>query len=269
MIDNPLYNGDYIAQAKAEIIRFSLLLDESLKKKKSPQGFEYMQVANMDISNYPTYNFGYFQKYTDEKLASANPNIYIVDLDEIYVITNKCISKYCQLIEKTSIETEKYFASLIINMGIMDTDNRKIYIFIMQTKFCFQFNKYYKQKRGLVNNTVLEPVESEMSADFMSNKNEIREILGDAFKNISETRTNDFIDHILSYKYSIAATEFPIIVLDISQGKLIQLIRKIRKDLNFDKRSRRHFVDIFSKIITHYENKKPVYFKKATIDKNL
>ena len=268
MIDNPFYNGDYIAQAKAEIIHFMAILDSIQKQKAKGLEYDHGNRLSMDIPSFPSYSFHHFKKFTDEKLSSANPIIYITDLDEIYSLLQKCISKYCQIIESQIPETEKVFAEFACNKNQANTLANLIYF--EQAYFCFLIKNYYVGKRKLFEGS-LENVDKYLDLDYFRDKEEVREILGNSFDEIADKNVDIIISHILFYKYGgDKPAEIPVIhLVGVSQRKLIDICIEIVEKYNWDHAGRKHLSVIFGALIHKYENYSPVTYNKNTILKNM
>jgi hypothetical protein len=270
MSEHPFYNGDYIAQAKAEINYFSLEIEKSLNLKQKGEEFRpVLSTSAMNQLEWPVYNIYYFQKYTDEKLSSANPIVYISDLDEIFLKAEECISNYCQLIEKQIYETEQFYTRY--SLGNITPEDRESYIFMIQANFCFKFLNYYKIKRKLImagkDNFGENP-----DIDYIQDKLEVKKLLGKAFEGVSDNYLSTFISHILFFKYGgEPPKELPKIhLIGVSQRDLIKICKGIIKRYNWDSNGRDHLSKIFGKLIERYDEKyTPITYKKETIRKNI
>lgn len=268
MIDNPIYNGDYIAQAKDEINQFISILDSIQLKKGAGQEFEHGNRISMDLPSFPSYSFPHFQKFTDEKLSSANPQIYITDLDAIYLLIQKCISTYCQIIEKQISETEKIFAENAY-YNTQDTDLNDL-IYFKQAKFCFLINNYYRSKRKMVdvsNNNM----DGNQDVDYILDKVMVRELLGKAFDQIPDNNIDIFISHILYFKYHTdPIKKIPIIhLVGVSQRDLIKICKQICLKFNWDGSGRDHLSIVFGKLIYRIEEYKLITYNAKTIRQNI
>lgn len=268
MIDNPTYNGDYIAQAKAEVKIFMLILEETERQKAQGFKYEHGNTTPLDLPSFPSFSFPHFQKYTDEKLSSSNPKIYISDLDELYLDLQNCISKYCLIIEKQISETEKIFAeNAFYNNQNPDLSNL---IFFRIAQYCFRIKDYYRRKRKLVDATNND-FEGNQDADYFLDKDEIRKLLGSAFDQISDNKVDIFISHILFYKYGgNKPKEIPDMhLVGVSQRDLILICKAIIKNLKLGSGGRFHLSEVFGELIYKYENYQPVKYNKETIRKNI
>ena len=248
MNDHPLYNGDYIAQAIDEINSFSLLLDTSLKLKRNGEEFRPVERIFMDHNDWPTYNFNYFQKYTNEKLSSSNPLIYIPDLDEILISVDQCISKYCQLIEKTISETENFY--LAFSKWNQESIDSSFYIYHLQVNFCFQFVKYYKRKRNLILKNQSPNGDITDRSDYILDKGIVIELLAPALVGANNHTIDFIVSHILYLKYQNLnlIEKYPVFKFKISQNELCKRLGKLRTKLNFGPESRKILAEFFSQI---------------------
>ncbi len=139
-----MFAGDRIAQAKSEISQFKLLLKNTATPTKKAEITEVKFIPR-DIVG-PTYNFITFQKYMDEKLSSANSDIYLSDLDEIYHLANECLSNYYKLHDKKQPEVMKDFTKAMEEGKPLDVN--KNYKFEKQAMFCYNIYQYYQKKES-------------------------------------------------------------------------------------------------------------------------
>lgn len=268
MIDNPIYSGNYLAQAKAEIDQFRLILDLIQIQKTEGQEYDQGNRTQMDLNSFPLYSFHHFQKYTEERLSSAHPKTVLSELDEIYISTQKCISQYCQIIEKKITETEKIFKENAFynsqNLAVNDL------IFFKQARFCFLIKDYYRniQKLFGLENTMSE---KQTDIDYIKDVEKVREILGKDFDDAIEKSLEIFIDHILFYKYGKSKPQkMPDIhIHSLSQRDLIKIGKAIIKKFEWNSKARRYIADIFGQLIYRFDNFKPVRYNSDTIYKGL
>ena len=268
MIDNPFFNGDYIAQAKAEITQFMAILNSIQKQKAEGLEYDHGNRLSMDVPSFPSYSFHHFQKFTDEKLSSANPQIYITDLDAIYLLIQKCISTYCQIIEKQISETEKNFAKNAFYNN-QDTDLNDL-IYFQQAQFCFLINNYYRSKRKMVDVSINNN-DGNQDVDYILDKVMVRELLGKAFDQIPDNNIDIFISHILYFKYHTdPIKEIPIIhLVGVSQRDLIKICKEICLKFNWDGSGRDHLSIVFGKLIDRIEEYKLITYNAKTIRQNI
>jgi len=268
MIDNPFYNGDYIAQAKAEITHFMAILDSIKKQKDDGLEYDHGNRLSMDVPSFTSYSFHHFKKFTDEKLSSANPKIYITDLDEIYILLQKCISTYCQIIERQIPETEKVFAEFAYNKNQANALANLIYF--EQAYFCFLINNYYRSKRKMVD-VPINNIDGNQDVDYILDKVMVRELLGKAFDQIPDNNIDIFISHILYFKYHTdPIKEIPIIhLVGVSQRDLIKICKEICLKFNWDGSGRDHLSIVFGKLIDRIEKYTLITYNEDTIRKNI
>jgi len=269
MIDHPIYNGDFISQAMNEINRFNLMLDSSLELKSDKKEFNLMPGSRMDISSFPEYSFGHFKKYTDEKLSSINPDIYISDLDEIHTAVVKCITKYSHLIGKTISQTEQYFSSRFL--GQTNSTDPHLYIYFLQASFCFKFINYYPKKRLLVSrkeNMVGSPLPG---ADYDGDKRIIIELLGTALRGATDPVLDFITLQMLYLKYPDMPLpeKYPVFKFKVSQNELCRRLSRIREEFDWGQESRKYLAELFSKI-PQTENKGVfTYLTYETLHRNI
>lgn len=261
--ENWLYKGNLISQAKAETLYFDSKLEKVLDLKNKGQLFVEEYHTSMDIIT-PPLNFNSFQKYTDDRLSSANPKIYIIDLDEILVTVDKCITNYCRLIEKQIGETEKIFLSAPYFLA--PEIDRTVFIFAPQAFFCFNFKNYYKKKRQIIigeDNNWERP-----EADYIIDKTKVRELLGRGFDSANDRDVNIFIANILFFKWGPPQPpQIPNIHINsISQTKLIAIASSIKKEFKWNDKARRFLSNIFGQLIESYDSEyKPIRFNTNTM----
>ena len=263
MIDNPFYNGDYIAQAKAEITHFMAILDSIQKRKTEGLEYDHGNRLSMDVPSFTSYSFHHFKKFTDEKLSSANPIIYIADLDDLLIVADQCISQYCRIIGKTIVETEQFYLSNI-NVKLFDI---KTYIYFNQANFCFQVAKYYKRKRNLLLKNNTEKGEITQQADYILDKNIVIEFLGPALNGANDDIIDFIVSHILFLKYRdlVLSQKYPLFKFKISQNKLCIRLGKLRTRLLFDQDSRSYLANLFSLIPQTEFNGKYTFLTKDSL----
>lgn len=265
IMDNPAFNGDYIAQTKVELDLFEAELNTCLHDKAEGKELKFKRKYN-DFA-FPFYSFAYVQKYLDEKLASYNPKIYIIDLDEIMENNTRCILKYAKIFNMTNKELNS-----IIPVGFsFDIDGQyvqpKIVPFNSEIKFCLQLNNYYLKKRKYLNfENLSHPNATDSATQFDLDKEALLNILSETITTLSEDKLLLLCDHILHNKYGNSIQgNMPILALNIKQSKLIEMVDRIREELKLQPSSREYLADLFSKIPKEFIDQKPYYYTRGTI----
>lgn len=268
-MDHPLYNGDYIAQTKNELLYFKAELDNSIKKKA--EGMELIIKRKSSDFTWPRYNFAYVQKYVDEKLASNNPKIYLVDLDEVMKLVNLCLLKYSKLVNKSVRDLNDI---LLVDFSF-DEERPTVLInqilFKTEIKFCLHLKEYYLKKRKLLNFEIPSLAnDAELEAQIILDQEILFDILSGTLEAISDNNLIFLRDYILNCKYGKPVEDIiPVMALTISQTKLIQMITKVRKELNLEPSSRNYLADLFSMIPKTYIKQKPQKYNRDSIYKKM
>ena len=257
---NPRYSGDYFAQSLAEVKGFNRQLQELLKKKAEGLVLSFPEIIL--YLEYDYLNIVEVIKYAKEKLSVANPSIYVSEFDELMLGVKNCLIDYCNLIDKS----EKDIANELDSFHYSDYSEPYKNPFYIQSNFCIEFKKaYLKIRNSLRSKDNIEDDDMDFQAQILLDEDTLLNILKETLTQVSE-KNLQIICHCIIYKQ-----EFPItvgesnIALEVRQGVLITMIKKIRKELNLTKNSRAPLSELFGSIPRTYINGKPKYYNVNTI----
>lgn len=263
---NPRFEGDYIAQSIAEVNGFNQKLLELINKKA--KGEEVTFTSKHYYIEWDTFNIVPVRIYADEKLSSANPKVYVSDLDDLMIAVNKCLHNYTVLVNKSEKDIRQALHDYAPTL-----ENNEVYKFpfYLESKFCFDFKEYYLKKRKLVDYEI-EDNENirESGQEFYDDRDKVFNILREYIEEVSDENLAKLSESIIHYKHGNQIPDkYPVMALLITQSSLAKMIKKIRRDLNLDRSSGEYLANLFSEIPRKYVKGKPEYYNKEVLRKHI
>jgi len=248
----------------AELKGFNKKVLELLKKQKEgealtfPSGYSDGSWISFDIIG--------LLAYADDKLSSANPKIYLMNLVDLMGEVRMCLSNYCTLINKS----ENLIAKELYEFENSDFKKQYPNPFYSESKFCIKYKEYYTKKNALFEDTQYKIAGNDANLKFDSDKMTLLSLLQEEIPTLTNDKLDYLCDCILHFSYGNDIPEIqPVMALMITQNKLIELIKRIRKEFRFGPSSREYLADLFAKIPESFSSREPIFYNKRTIQSKL